>query len=64
MSADGNVFCYVGFNAAGKARAFVRDDPKFRADTAKTVAEWIKEGRTVRRMPWDEMYAAMKDAVL
>lgn len=54
MTGDGEVFCYVGFNAAGEARAFVRDDPKFASDTAERVAEWIKDGRTVQRLPWGE----------
>lgn len=51
---------YVGFNEKGEARAFVRDDPKFPKDTAKMVAEWIREGRTVQRMTWAEAHAAMK----
>lgn len=61
MSADMEVFCYVAFNADGKARAFVRDDPELASDTAKRVAEWIKEGRTIQRLSWNEMFAVMKN---
>lgn len=56
---EAEAYTYVAFNQEGRARAFVRDDPQFASDTAKTVADWIREGRTVRRMTWDEMRAAM-----
>lgn len=55
------VYTYVAFNHDGKARAFVRDDPNFAGDTAKMVAGWIKAGRTIKRMTWAEMHAAMRE---
>lgn len=55
------VYTYVAFNHEGKARAFVRDDPNFATDTAKMVSGWIKAGRTIKRMTWAEMHAAMNE---
>lgn len=55
------IYTYVAFNQEGKARAFVRDDPKFSKDTANLVSEWIREGRTIKRMTWAEMHAAMSN---
>lgn len=45
---------YVGFNAAGEARAFCSDDKGCEFDTAGIIAEWNKMGRTTKRMPIDE----------
>jgi hypothetical protein len=42
---------YIGINENGLARAIVYDDPKWKKDTAKTIAEWIKMGRTIERLP-------------
>lgn len=53
------LFVYAVHNERGELRAWVRDDPRFPADTAKTVAEWIREGRAVQRMTWDQAHAAM-----
>lgn len=43
-------FSYVGFNASGDAVAVCVDNPRFQKDTAKTVASWIRMGRTVSRL--------------
>lgn len=56
---EDEVYTYVAFNSEGRAHAFVRDDPKFVNDTAKTVSTWIKEGRAIKRMSWEEMHQAM-----
>jgi hypothetical protein len=42
--------CYIGINKAGECRAACVDDPEFSADTAQTVAEWIKRGMIVERV--------------
>jgi hypothetical protein len=57
------IMVYAGFNNDGSLRAWVRDDPRYTAHTAETVAEWIKEGRTVQRMTWAEAHAAMPKPV-
>lgn len=61
MSAE--VYVYAVHNDKGELRAWVRDDPKFPADTARTVAEWITEGRAVQRMTWGQAHAAMPKPV-
>ena len=53
-------FCYIGINPDGSARALCVDDPKFKSDTAKTVAEWIEMGRSVVRLPYGEAIARLK----
>jgi hypothetical protein len=53
------VFAYVGINAAGSVRAVVIDDPKFKASTAKLLAEWVMMGRTVERMDIAEAHRRM-----
>lgn len=39
--------------------AWVADDPKYKADTAKTVADWIKRGATIERVTTDVAKAGM-----
>jgi hypothetical protein len=51
---------YIGINAEGKMRAIVFDDPAYKKDTAKRVAEWIKMGRTVERLPAQEACDRMR----
>ena len=42
---------YIGINEHGECVAICVDDPAWKKDTAKTIAGWIKEGRTVQRLP-------------
>ena len=52
---------YVAVDPAqpGAACAVVVDDPNFPADTAKTVARFISQGRAVNRVPLDEARAML-----
>lgn len=47
-------YAYIGINENGLARAIVFDDPKYKRDTAKTIAEWIRRGRTIERLPVEQ----------
>jgi hypothetical protein len=47
--------CYVGIKECGCMVAVVFDDPRFRKDTAKTVAEFIKSGYRVENKIWSEV---------
>lgn len=51
------VYVYAVLNENGKLRAWVRDDPRYAADTAKVVSEWIVEGRPVQRLTWEQAHA-------
>jgi hypothetical protein len=42
--------CYIGSYACGCAVAAVVDDPQFKKDTAKRIAEWVRNGMTVERL--------------
>lgn len=53
-------FSYIGINADGLAVALCVDDPKFKKDTAKTVAAWIRMGRSIVRLPDHEAIARLK----
>ena len=39
--------------------AWCADDPKYKKDTAKTVADWIKRGATIERVTIDAAKAGM-----
>jgi nucleotide-binding universal stress UspA family protein len=43
-------FMYVGKRSCGRVSALVWDDPKYAKDTAKSVAEFIKNGLVVERI--------------
>ena len=47
-------FAYIGINAAGEVRAISMDDPGSERENEKLVAEWLKMGRKVERLPWEE----------
>ena len=49
--------CYIGIKACGCYVAVVFDDPRFKKDTAETVAEFIKEGYRVESRVWSEVQA-------
>lgn len=51
MSWDMGTHCYVGMLPCGCGAAIVRDMPEFKQDTAKDVAEFIKLGYAVERLP-------------
>lgn len=53
------VFAYIGVNEAGSVRAIVIDDPKYKKDTAKLIAEWVTMGRTVERVDLAEAHRRM-----
>lgn len=53
-------YAYIGINADGLARAICHDDPQYKRDTAKTVAEWIRMGRTIERLPVDDACARLR----
>ena len=50
LRTDSPVFAYIGIAACGCVRAIVVDDGLYPKDVAKTVAEFIKSGRTVERV--------------
>lgn len=41
--------CYIGVNAAGFAVTAAVDNPEHKAETAKSIAGWIRDGLTVER---------------
>lgn len=51
---DPATHAYIGINKAGSVRAIVFDDPGHETSTAEHVADWIKMGRTVERLPIKE----------
>lgn len=68
-------FSYLGINEKGDAVAIVIDDPRFKKDTARTIAQWIKDGRTVERhehhaacarlkADWEKRLSERKQSVL
>jgi hypothetical protein len=44
---------YFGVKACGCRVAVVVDDPEYPKDTAKSVAEFIRDGYTVERAPYN-----------
>lgn len=48
--------CYVAADPSqpGAAWAAAVDDPKYAKDNAKEIAEWLKDGATVMRVPTAE----------
>jgi len=50
---------YIGIED-GRVRAICRDDPGYEKSTAKMVANWIKEGRTVERVTVTEGMARIR----
>ena len=50
---------YVGVKD-GETRAFMREEPDYLDDMANTLAEWIRMGRSVERMPAANALARMK----
>lgn len=51
---DTGTHCYVGTLACGCGVALVRDMPDYKRDTAKDVADMIKHGYSVTRLPHKE----------
>lgn len=43
-------YSYIGIREDGVAVAIVIDDPRYKRDTAKTIVEWIRKGRTIERL--------------
>ncbi len=41
--------CYIGRYACGCAVTAVVDDPTYKKDTAKCIAQWIRDGMSVER---------------
>lgn len=52
-------YAYVGIKD-GTIRAIVFDDTRYPDDTARLVADWIKIGRTVERLPLSDAVSRMK----
>jgi hypothetical protein len=50
------VFCYIGRckGGCGVIRSAAVDRPKYKEDTAKFVAEIVRDGMTVERIPVEE----------
>ena len=47
----------IGTKPCGCVVAFVADDPAYAKDTAECVAEFIRDGYTISRVPVDEVRA-------
>lgn len=43
-------YWYIAKRPCGRASALAWDDDKYKKDTAKSVAEWIRRGDTVERV--------------
>ena len=41
--------CYIGINAAGLAVCAAVDRPEYVKDTARSIAEWVRDGLKVER---------------
>lgn len=54
------VYAYIGINERGEVRALSMDDPGSERDNAKLVAEWLKMGRRVERLPVKEALAKFR----
>jgi hypothetical protein len=46
--------CYVGQLACGCGVALVRDMPDYKKDTAESVAQMVKDGYEVQRLPHEQ----------
>jgi hypothetical protein len=55
-----NEFNYIGINQDDLAVALVVDDPKYKKETAKTIAQWIRQGLSITRMPHEDSIARLK----
>lgn len=52
---------YIGIRPSdGSVRAICCDDPGYEKETARAVAEWIREGRIVERLPIEEARMRMR----
>ncbi len=51
VSIEDDDFLYIGIDAEGLCVCMVVDDQKYKRDTAKRVAQWIREGKTISRVP-------------
>lgn len=47
--------CYIGRMPCGCVVAVAIDDPQFKKHTAKSVADFIKEGYSVEHVNWDSV---------
>lgn len=50
--------CYVGRKACGCLVTVAVDKPQWKRETAKSVAEWMRDGLTVERMTVADVQAA------
>jgi hypothetical protein len=55
--------CYVGVLSCGCAVAATVDRPEWKRDTARTIAEWIKDGLTVERWTVERVRADLGPCV-
>lgn len=51
---------YIGRKACGCCVAAAVDKPEHRKDTAKHVAQWVRSGLTIERVPVDDARKALK----
>lgn len=51
--------CYVASKPCGCSVAAAFDDDRFKRETAESVAEWIRDGLTVRFLSDDEARAVL-----
>lgn len=56
-------FAYVGTMPCGCIVAACVDDPRWKNDTSKEVARWIKEGYTVSRVSLDGPQIELKRCI-
>lgn len=60
MKTENIIHAYVGIKD-GSIRAIVVDDTRYPDDTAEMISDWIKQGRTVERLPLGAALARMGD---
>ena len=55
-----NTHAYIGRKECGCVVAAVVDDPKYKKDTAQSVAEFLEGGLTIERVTLDETRELLK----
>jgi hypothetical protein len=53
-------YAYIGRKECGCVTCAIVDIPALRNETAKTVADWIRRGRTIERVTNDEVKNLLK----
>ncbi len=50
MDDEAQIMCYIGRKSCGCVVAATVDEPQYREDVAKDIADWLRSGLTIERV--------------